>query len=262
MLTLSLLTLLAAEPALGVWTPLGPGVDYARRALDPKAKTPAVLQVVRVDPEVATLKLGLATRDGPLRPASAWAESLDLVAVINAGMYAREDFRLHVGKLVDGAHVNQASLNGYRSALLLRPRRTGLPRAQLVDLDDAAGRKLTEAYETVVQNLRLVKAPGVSVWRPNGRAWSEAALAQDRRGRILFLFVREGVQMSEFNRLILDSDLEVVRAMHLEGGPEASLSVRGPVRRDDCGSYETGFREDDTNVEQWDLPNVLGVARD
>lgn len=26
-----------------------------------------------------------------------------------------------------------------------------------------------------------------------------------------------------------------------------------------AGSYETGFREDDTNVGQWPIPNVLGV---
>jgi hypothetical protein len=117
------------------------------------------------------------------------------------------------------------------------------------------------SYGTVVQNLRLVKGPGTSLWKPNGRAWSEAAVAQDKRGRILFLYVREGLEMSEFNRLLLASDLGVVRAMHAEGGPEASLSLRGPLHEDFCGSYETGFREDDTNVEQWEIPNVLGVAK-
>ena len=59
------------------------------------------------------------------------------------------------------------------------------------------------------------------------------------------------------NRRLLT--LGVVRAMHVEGGPEASLSVRGAVKLDLAGSYETGFREDDTNEEQWPIPNVICV---
>ena len=67
--------------------------------------------------------------------------------------------------------------------------------------------------------------------------------------------------MSEFNRLLLASDLDIVRAMHVEGGPEASLSPRGPFRADHCGSDETGLFEHDANTVQWELPNVLGVAK-
>lgn len=50
--------------------------------------------------------------------------------------------------------------------------------------------------------------------------------------------------------------------MHVEGGPEASLSIHtGGVDLDLCGSYETGFNENDSNTHQWAIPNVLGVAR-
>ena len=259
MLSIALATLVCAEPATGVWTPLAPGVEYAQRALDPKK--PARLHVVRVDPEKAELKLGIASRDGRGRTAAAWADELGLLVVTNAGMFDVGDHVKHVGRLVDGAHVNQGAYNGYQSALLFHPKKEGLPKAQLVDLDAEGSKALAASYGAVVQNLRLVKGPGLSVWRPNGRAWSEAAIAQDKRGRILFLFVREGHQMSDFNRLLLESDLEVVRAMHVEGGPEASLSLRGPLNEDFCGSYETGFFERDTNVEQWELPNVLGVAK-
>ena len=68
--------------------------------------------------------------------------------------------------------------------------------------------------------------------------------------------------MRQFNDMALALPLDVVRAMHLEGGPEASLSIHVPgFDLDLCGSYETGFREDDTNARQWAIPNVLGVAR-
>jgi hypothetical protein len=50
--------------------------------------------------------------------------------------------------------------------------------------------------------------------------------------------------------------------MHLEGGPEASLSIHAAgVDLDLSGSFETGFSENDANVRQWPIPNVLGVLR-
>ncbi len=257
MLSLALLSLLCADPA--GWQTLAPGVEYRKRPLDPEAKTPALLHVVRVDPEKATLKLGIASRDGKAQAAGAWADQLALVAVINAGMF-ETDKRSNVGRLIDGSHVNHPDYNAYQSALVMHPKKPGLPKAQLLDLDEPGAKEVAAQYGTVVQNLRLVKAPGVSVWKPNGRAWSEAAVAQDKQGRLLFLFVREGQQMSDFNRLLLASDLGVVRAMHVEGGPEASLSLRGALKADFFGSYETGFFERDSNDAQWELPNVLGVA--
>lgn len=48
--------------------------------------------------------------------------------------------------------------------------------------------------------------------------------------------------------------------LDVEGGPEASLSIRAEgLRLDLSGSYETGFNENDDNRVQWRLPNVLVV---
>jgi len=60
--------------------------------------------------------------------------------------------------------------------------------------------------------------------------------------------------------LLLNLPLGIESAMHLEGGPEASLSIHfAGLVLDLCGSYETGFMENESNVVQWPLPNVLGV---
>ena len=111
----------------------------------------------------------------------------------------------------------------------------------------------------MIQNLRLVRAPGKNAWAPQLRRWSEAAVAIDKSGRVLFVFARAPHTMFDFNRLLLALPLEVTAAMHVEGGPEASLSVRGPLRVDLNGSYETGFVENDGIGEQWEIPNVLAV---
>ena len=51
-------------------------------------------------------------------------------------------------------------------------------------------------------------------------------------------------------------------AMHVEGGPEASLSVHaGGIDLDLNGSFETGFNENESQVRQWPIPNVLATPR-
>jgi hypothetical protein len=172
-----------------------------------------------------------------------------------------DDHLSNVGHAESGGHVNQARwVSKYHSALALHPKKAGLPAAALLDLDEPGARGKIADYETVIQNLRLIRAPGRNVWAAQSRRWSEAAVAVDRAGRILFVLARAPHAMIEFNRLLLALPLEVTAAMHVEGGPEASLSVRGPLRLDLNGSYETGFVESDEIVTQWEIPNVLGVS--
>jgi hypothetical protein len=207
----------------------------------------------------ATLDLGLATVEGPARSAGAWAERKGFAAVINAGMY-QMDYLANVGFLRHGSHVNNPRWNAYQSVLAIGPVDKQLPAAVILDRDAAGFKEQSARYRTLVQNLRLIKAPGVNVWQPNSRRWSEAAIAMDKEGRILFLFTRTPYEMADFNRRLLALPLGIVRAMHVEGGPEASLSVRAPgMKVDLAGSFETAFVESDGNSRQWALPNVVGV---
>lgn len=256
------------------WCPLAPGVEYRTFDFQPAGAKAGTLHVVRVSPEV-TLALAAAATDGGLpKKASSWADSERFVATINAGMY-ETDHRSNVGFMKHGPVVNQPRWNQYRSVLVAQPADGGVPKHALLDWEQwDAGAVSTHAV--VVQNLRLIRSPGVSVWKPNGRAWSEAAVARDAQGRTLFLFSREGAQMAAWNDAVLALGLGVQAAMHVEGGPEASLSIRLPKgveapacealkkaggKLDLAGSYETGFNPNDENPEQWPIPNVLGVRR-
>jgi hypothetical protein len=240
------------------WRSVAKGVEYSQMAL---ASQPSIgdglLHVVRVDPSLARLRaFAISQMGGATRTARQWRDELRLVAVINAGMFDSSYVR-HTGFFRVGAHVNSSTwVKSYQSILVVDPRKSGLPNAAI---HDGAGGDWSE-YATVVQNLRLIRAPGSSVWGENGRRWSEAAVAMDRNGRILFLFSRSPYSMRELTRLLLGLPLGIVSAMHVEGGPEASLSVRGNgLDLNLSGSYETGFRENDENREQWPLPNVLAV---
>jgi len=137
-----------------------------------------------------------------------------------------------------------------------------VPAAVMVDLDAPGAEAGLAAYGTVVQNLRLIRAPGRGVWGKQERRWSEAAVAADKSGRILFIFSRRPYAMQELNDKLLALPLGITAAMHVEGGPEASLSIHaGGVDLDLNGSFETGFNENDDERAQWPIPNLLAVPR-
>lgn len=267
-------TLLAEGQAAPNFRRLQPGLEYAAIPMRPLLKGKLVikvkddkLHVVRLSPGRAKLRVLVASAlDRNTRTAAQWAKEHRLAAAINLGMYLN-DHLTHVGFLRSGGHTNSARwVSSYQSLLALGPRRAGLPTAQVVDREATKAARLLERYDTVVQNLRLIKQTGSrkprGVWSPQPRRWSEAAVAFDRRGRLLFLFARAPLSMNELSELLLSLPLGIVRAMHMEGGPEASLSIHaGGVSLDLCGSFETGFVPDDSNSEQWPIPNVLGVAR-
>jgi hypothetical protein len=264
MVTFALLSLwlAGAPPAPSPWRALVDGVELGEFTLE-AAPThgDGKLHVVRVDPRKAKLDLGLASEGGQPHTAAEWSHKKGFVVTINAGMYEK-DFRTNVGHLSHHAHVNQARWKAqYQSVLLLHPRVKGAAPARLVDRDSPDAEALIAQYETQVQNLRLVKGPGVGVWSPNGRSWSEAFVADDDQGRLLFAFSRTPFEMAELMRRVLALPLGVQHAMHVEGGPEASFSVHtASTTVDLAGSFETGFFEHDGNEHQWAIPNVLGVV--
>ena len=227
------------------WKTLQPGVEYT---------TTSGIHVVRIDPSKATLDVGLASEKGALRTAAQWSRDAHLSVVINLGMF-QNDRRSNVGYLRHGTHLNNPHFNDYRSVLAAGP---GM---QWIDFDPAKKTADLSKYNIVVQNLRLIAGNRRNVWAQTNRQWSEAAVGADSHGRVLFLFCRAPHTMYDFNELLLRLPLDITQAMHVEGGPEASLSIHaGGVDLDLAGSYETGFMENNTNAQQWPIPNVLGVV--
>jgi hypothetical protein len=265
----SILLLGAGPPsttdASPTWRSLGNGIDYAKVLfVTNPTHGDGLLHVVRVDPERVELHAVLASEKRVAnRTAGEWADALGLVVAMNAGMF-QMNHTSNVGYLRNGAHLNNATWSKrYQSVLVFGPKAPAADAssAALIDFDAPGATQRTEQFKTVVQNLRLIKGAGLSVWQKSARRWSEAAIAADSHGRLLFLFTRTPLSMAEFNRRLVQLPLDIVRAMHVEGGPEASLSLRAEgLSLDLSGSYETGFNENDSNGRQWPLPNVIGVS--
>jgi hypothetical protein len=260
---LAVATTPAVRPAAAIgWKTLQRGVEYAVVGAGDPPSGPGI-HVVRIDPKQAPLTAVMASAgDRKPRTAGAWCRERRLAVAINLGMY-RDDRLTNVGHARAAGHVNNARWSQkYKSALAFGPKRADLAPAAMVDLDAPGAEAGLTDYETVVQNLRLIRAPGRGMWDKQEKRWSEAAVAADRGGRILFIFSRRPFAMRELNDRLLALPLGITAAMHVEGGPEASLSIHaGGVDLDLNGSYETGFNENDDEKAQWPIPNLLAVPR-
>jgi hypothetical protein len=256
-------SLLASEAGAKAWRKLIPGVEYDAIAHPSLGGADPRLHVVRIDPEHAELRALLSSElDGRPRTARGWCEEFSLAVAINLGMY-QTDLRSNVGYARNGEHVNSARwASSYKSALAFSPTRDGIPRAALFDVESKDERAPLDDYRSVIQNLRLIGAPGRNVWSRQDERWSEAAIAMDGEGRILFLFSRSAQPMWNFNEMLLSMPLGIIRAMHVEGGREASLSIHVPgFDLDLAGTrFETGLIDDDAHPAQWRVPNVVGVV--
>ena len=244
------------------WKSLAKGIEYGILQVKPFPEIgDGIIHIVRIDPAKAKLKLFLASEYGKKSLTTAqWCKEFNLVSAINAGMY-HKDLITNVGYLRNGSHIQNKRWNSkYKSALAFDPKKAGIPPAILVDLDEPDTIKSLSDYNAVVQNLRLVKGNGVNVWAKQDKKWSETAVGMDRDGRVLFLFCRSPLTMSDFNEIVRSLGLGVMRMMHVEGGPVASLSIRSPgITLDLAGSYQTIIQADDMNKEQWPIPNIIGV---
>lgn len=247
------------------WKSLAPGMDLAVLTTSRQsALGDARINVLRIDPEKWELAvLGISeTEDASGHTAREWSRDHRFAAVINAGMFAT-DYRTHIGYQRSDRHVNSAHVTAYQSVAAFAPKPgKKLAPFHIFDLDTpgTSMKAILADYTGVVQNLRLIKAPGDNRWGQQPKQWSEAALGEDKDGRILFIFARTPFSMHDFNQELLAADIGIVAAQHLEGGPEAQLYIKvGSTELEWFGSYETGFYEKSGSAAPWPIPNVLGV---
>lgn len=247
------------------WQRLAPGMDLRLLvATKPSPVGDSRITVLRIDPALWELELvGVSqSNEAAGHTAREWCEKYKLTAAINAGMY-EPDGKTHVGYLGSPGHVNSPRVNDYQSVAAFDPQdpgRTALFHIFDLDAPGVSFPAILKNYASTTQNLRLIKRPGSNQWNQQQRKWSEAALGEDSKGRVLFIFSRSPFSMHDLNQELLSAGIGVVAAQHLEGGPEAQLYLHvGTVEREMFGSYETGFRENDANSKPWRVPNVIGV---
>ena len=255
-----------SSEASGSWKTLEDGLELGVfQSKIPTLFSSSEISILRVDPKLWDIKLYSIHEFGYANGISAkeWASRHNLTAAINAGMYL-QDMTTHVGYLQAGDLILNKRINRYQSVAGFSPRTEGIPQFRIFDLDeeDADISEITQQYAHVVQNLRLIKRPGSNRWTQQDRRWNEAALGEDKQGRVLLIYSRSRLSMHDFNELILSLPIDLVSAQHLEGGKEAQLYINHPKHtREIINSFDNPFLGQSSKLKAWPIPNVIGVSR-
>ncbi len=220
------------------------------------------ITVIRIDPEL--YKFNLFSAKSPnekQRTAKEWAAQHGQIAIINAGMY-RDDYKTNVGYMKNYDFVNNGKLNADNTVLAFNPIGDSLPSIQIIDRKCQDFESLKPQYNSMTQSIRMIDCNQVNRWSQQPKKWSMAVFGTDKEGKALLIFTRSPHSVHDFINALLRLDIKIQNAMYLEGGPEASLYFNhNGTTVEEMGSYETGFNENDNNVEYWDIPNVIGVSK-
>lgn len=251
-----ILTLMTSISA-GGWQSLAPGIDYRIvKAEKESAWGNSEITVVRIDPKQWELVYAGIDKKGeePVKTALQWCEALNLTGAINAGMF-NDDGRTHTGYARYRDRVMSNHTNSYKSVAAFDPKPgKSLPPFRIYDIDKdgVTLQSVLADYGSAVQNLRLIKKPGVNVWSPGGDTWSEVALGEDDKGNILFIFSLSPFNMHDLNNELLKGGIGIVAAQHLEGGGLAQLYLNaGDTELDLSGNGD----------DAWEIPNIIGIRR-
>jgi hypothetical protein len=266
-----LLLIILLSPSCGAeqdatWTRIDEGLHYS----DFKVPTQlglgdSKILIVKVDPKIYELRLLSASEvssgTGQLNVRE-WTDTYKLIGAINAGMF-QADLKSNVGYMKNYAHMNNPRIHRtYRSALAFNPTTTDAPPSMIFDTDVRDMKQIIAEYHTVIQNLRLIKRPGLNRWAQQEKRWSEAALGQDHDGNLLFIFSETAYTMHEFGNVLLALPIQLECAQHLEGGPLASLYLHhGGVELKRAGSVGLPAIGNSTANGFLPIPNVIGITK-
>jgi len=260
------ITAVVAAPASDPpWQSIDAGLDYGVfKAPAHFGAGDAKIVIVRIDPDVFAFRLLAASELSPAAEGltvKEWAEKYRLVAAINAGMF-QTDLKTNVGYMKNFGHINNRRINKkYASVFAFNPK-AAADRPMIFDTDLKNIREIINAYDTVVQNLRLIKRPGINRWAHQDKRWSEAALGQDREGRLLFIFSKSPLTMHNLGNILLSLPIGIVCAQHLEGGSQASLYLRhNGVEIRETGRYGLFSGINGTPEGFLPVPNVIGITK-
>lgn len=236
---------------------LEPGLEYGEFVTDGGSKH---ITAVRINPENFDLLLCSSLReDSQPRTLGEWGEKFNLSAAINASMYLPDGLK-STGYMRSGTYINNGRIVGRFGAFLTAgPDTPNLPRTAIIEKDDPDWKEKISHYRMVVQNYRMINSQRRILWSPGGPLYSISAIAQDGKGRILFLHSRDRIEAYVFAQQLLQLPLDIHTVMYVEGGSQAGLLIHSEaLSREVQGRSAAYFITGRLRVR---LPNVIGARR-
>ncbi|MFL5322172.1 MAG: phosphodiester glycosidase family protein [Myxococcaceae bacterium] len=208
------------------WSELQPGLQFARlEATKYVTRGSPYVAVLRIDPAKFTLQPhhfkdeGLS---GPL-PIDEWQTRLKL-PVFNAGQYAPDLGYMGTlkreGKLLPSHESSQ-----WLAALVTGPKAKSSPAGAVLDLHEA-GPATALPYKNVIQSFMLRDDKGQLRTRRSAWEANRTVVAQQRSGHLLVVVTEGAFTLAGLSDFLGEApELDVLRAMSMDGGYEAELAV-------------------------------------
>ncbi len=179
--------------------------------------------LARVDPLQYTLEVHYIPQ-GPM-PISLWHVKAGGLLVVNAGYFTEEYYA--TGVIITHGYARGASYGDFAGMLAVRSDGESSVRWLRERPYDPA-----EPLEFAVQCFPVLVKPGGVMGFPadadDGRAARRTVVAQDRRGRLLFLVAPRGYfSLHELAVWLTVSDLDVDIALNLDGGTSTGMWIAG-----------------------------------
>ena len=263
---LTLFSLLLSSPALAGdvdpslttprWKELGNGIAFTRvEAMRYCRMGSPGVAVVRIDPTRCRIEPYHELEFSETATILEWEERLKLPVVLNAGLY--DTHRRHLGTLRrKGRDLGGNRHVTWKGVLATDPRETGLPPAALLDLNFPEDVAMESKYATLVQSMMLFDRNGDIRVRQSDRIARRSAVALDRQGRVLLLVTEGAYTLWDTGVLLRESGWDLVEALALDGGNEASLVVESKGIR--YRSFENDRSGSDA-ATLVTLPSILAV---
>ena len=196
-----------------------------------------------------------------------WSNKYGLIISVNSGMF-QEDYKTNVGYMKQFSYINNPHINNYQSIAAFNPKDSTKAKFKIYDVEKNNGKldkrkikKIISNYNSIIQNLRLIKRPAENRWIQQEEKWSEIALGEDIDGNMLIIFCRSPFSMHDLNNILLELPIKIMCSQHLEGGPEASLYLKyKDIELVYSGGYENSFLNE-TNLGLWRIPNIIGITK-
>lgn len=212
------------------WMPGDPGVEL-RHTAAPAGESRVPVVIVRLDPQLVRVRVAYR----PEKPLAlrAWFAAERPLLAINAGYFA-EDHRSTALVISDGV-ASGASYEGFGGMFAVHADGT----VELRPLRDVP----YDAAENIVQATQsspmLVFPGGVGAeLRDDGERARRSVVAFDQAGRILLLVApTSALTLSELAQWLVSSDLQIDRALNLDGGSSTGLFVASGALSESIDSF-------------------------
>ena len=200
-----------------------PGFEHQKIHLNRYGKS-IELEIFKINPDSIDIDIINLDRNKTIK-ALFYEESKapEYFLVCNAGMFDI-DYKTSMGYMKkNGKVLNSKDHPNYHSAMAFDPLLPDIPDFYIYDTDVTPLDSIINIYDSVVENLRLIKRNGENRWPKQSKSWSELAIGQDVYNNILIIYCHNSLSMFEFNNLILSLPLELSTVQHLEGNASAQL---------------------------------------